>query len=79
MRIRNKKTGWEGHVDTEGWNAIKNAGWEKKFTVISSAEPKKVILQLPAEVLDFKGKQQNFKEKKQTAAEQAPAVDKKQA
>ena len=38
MTIRNNATGVEYNVTAEGWKAIKDKGWESKYSVTSTAK-----------------------------------------
>lgn len=66
MRIRNKKTRWEGSVDAEGWKVLERAGTSKNYEVLDQSDnPKVENVQLPEEVMKFQGRLQE-KQKEQT-------------
>lgn len=59
MRIRHKKTGWEGTVDQLGWGTIKRAGLDKNYEIIDRTDQASVEnVILPPEVQKFQGKLQ---------------------
>lgn len=75
MRIRHKKTNWEGTVDDEGWKVLQRAGTSKNYEVIDKSDsPKVENVQLPEEVMKFQGRLQEQKEQEKN---QQPAAQQK--
>lgn len=69
MRIRNKKSRWEGTVDDEGWQVLVRAGTSKNYEVIDkTSTPKVENIQLPEEVTKFQGRLQDKQKLEQQPA-----------
>ncbi len=68
MRIKNKKSRWEGTVDAEGWKALQRAGLSKNYDILDKSDDLKVEnVHLPEEVIKFQGRLQ---EKQQVGQKQ---------
>ena len=72
MLIKNKKSGWTGEVDPEGWDTICRAGWKDKYDILDRTEPKKST-PLPPEIANF-AKPIGIKQTKPDQKKQEPAA-----